>query len=166
VKKQKLAEHALRINSDYFSQSINRWDEKAILERANFLANNFLEIWPSLGEHQAVPTPTRKPKFIKICGDEIPLPKQTWREVTIQCCEWVIKNRLDRFEEARNLLKSNFRDNKPDINSEGKKRWHQLSNGCWVGINKSAKDHRKFCRRFLAAVGISEADGSIEYVSD
>ncbi len=165
VKKQKLAEHALRINNAYFSQSINRWDEKAILERANFLSIKFIEIWPSFGEHQIFTTVTSKLKLMQIYGEEIAY-NQSWRQVTIQCCEWVIKNRLDRFEEARNLLKSNFRDNKPDINSDGKKRWHLLSNGCWVGINKSAKDHKKFCHRFLEAVGISEVDWSIEYVSD
>lgn len=166
VKKQKLAEHALRINSDYFSLTIDRWDDKAILERANFLTSKFIEIWPSLGEHEASPTPIfTKPKLMQICGDEIPLSKQTWRQVTIQCCEWVIKNRSDSFEKARNLLKSSFRDDMPDGNSDGQK-CQQLSNGCWVGINKSAKEHRKFCHRFLEAVGISEDDWSIEYVSD
>ncbi|MEG3837796.1 MULTISPECIES: DUF262 domain-containing HNH endonuclease family protein [unclassified Microcoleus] len=166
VKKQKLAEHALRINSDYFSQSINRWDEKAILERANFLSIKFIEIWPSLGEHEVFPTRTSgKPKLIKICGDEIPLPKQTWRQVTIQCCEWVIKNRSDRFEKARNLLKPHFQENRPDKNSDGNE-WQKLTNGYWVNLHKPAKDHRKFCRRFLEAVGISEDDWSIEYVSD
>lgn len=168
VKKQKLAEHALRINSDYFSQSINRWDEKAILERANFLSIKFIEIWPSLGEHEVFPTRTSgKPKLIKICDDEIPLFKQTWRQVTIQCCEWVIKNRSDRFEKARNLLtKPNFRENRPDKNSSEIKRWHELSNGCWVHVDKTVSQHKEFCRRFLEAVGISEDDWSIEYVSD
>ena len=129
VKKQKLAEHALRINSDYFSLTIDRWDEKAILERANFLASKFIEIWPSLGEHQAFPTRTSgKPKLIQICSNEIPLSKQTWRQVTIQCCEWVIEHRSDSFEKARNLLKSHFQDNRPDGNSDGKK-WQKLSNG-------------------------------------
>lgn len=165
VKKQKLAEHALRINSDYFSLTIDRWDEKAILERTNFLISKFIEIWPSLGEHQAVLTHTSKPKLMKIYGEEIAY-KQSSRQVTILCCEWVIKNRSDSFEKARNLLKSNFQDNMLDRNSDQKRRWHQLSNGCWVGINKSAKEHRKFCSRFLEAVGISEDDWSIEYVSD
>ncbi|MEG4998329.1 DUF262 domain-containing protein [Microcoleus sp. B4-D4] len=168
VKKQKLAEHALRINNDYFSQSINRWDEKAILERANFLSIKLIEIWPSLGEHEVFPTRTSgKPKLIKICGDEIPLSKQTWRQVTIQCCEWVIKNRSDSFEKARiSLTKSNFRDNMLDKNSSEIKRWHELSNGCWVHVDKTVSQHKEFCRRFLAAVGISEADWSIESVSD
>ncbi|MDF0553943.1 DUF262 domain-containing HNH endonuclease family protein [Kamptonema sp. UHCC 0994] len=166
VKKPKLAEHALRINSDYFSQPINRWDDKAILERANFLSNKFIEIWPSLGEHEAFPTPTSgKPKLIKICGEEIALSKQTSRQVTIQCCEWVIQNRSDSFEKARKLLKPNFRDNRPDRNSEGKK-WQQLSNGYWVNLQKSSDGHKEFCRRFLEAVGISETDWSIEYVKD
>jgi len=166
VKQTKLAEHALRINKDYFCKSINRWDEKAILERANFLTNKFIEVWPSLGEHQPSPTSRfSKPKFIKICGDEIGISKQTWRQVTIQCCEWVIKNRSNHFEKARNILKSNFRDNRPDRNSEEKK-WQQLSNGSWVNLHKSADAHIEFCRRFLEAVGISEADWSIEYVRD
>ena len=164
VKKQKLADHALRINSDYFSLTIDRWDDQAILERANFLTSKFIEIWPSLGEHEAFPTPIfTKPKLMQICGEEIPLSKQTSRQVTIQCCEWVIQNRSEHFEKARNVLKSNFQDNRTD-GSEGK--WHQLSNGCWVAINKSAKGHRTFCHRFLKAVGISEDDWSIEYVSD
>lgn len=166
VKKKKLAEHALRINSDYFSLTIDRWDEKAIFDRANFLTSKFIEIWPSLGEHQAFPTRTSgKPKLIQICGDKIALSKQTWRQVTIQCCEWVIKNRSDSFEKARNLLKSHFQDNRPDGNSEGKK-WQELSTGYWVNLHKSAEAHIEFCRRFLEAVGISEADWSIEYVSD
>lgn len=164
VKKQKLAEHGLLINSDYFSLTIDRWDDKAILERANFLTSKFIEIWPSLGEHEESPTRTSgKPKLIQICGDEIPLDKPTSRQVKIQCCEWVIKNRSDSFEKARNLLKSNFRDN-TDGNSD-KAKW-QLSNGYWVNLQGSADAHIDFCRRFLKAVGISEADWSIEYVSD
>jgi uncharacterized protein with ParB-like and HNH nuclease domain len=166
VKKQKLAEHALRINSDYFSLTIDRWDEKAILDRANFLTSKFIEIWPSLGEPQAFPTRTSgKPKLIQICGDEIPLDKSTLRQVKIQCCEWVIKNRSDSFEKARNLLKSNFRDNMPDGNSD-RAKWQKLSNGYWVNLQGSADAHKEFCRRFLEAVEISEADWSIEYVSD
>ncbi|MDB9510696.1 DUF262 domain-containing protein [Kamptonema animale CS-326] len=167
VKKQKLAKHALQINNDYFSQSINRWDKQAILERANFLSNKFIEIWPSLGEQQVFPTPTfSKPKLMQICGDEISLSKQTWRQLTIQCCEWVIEKDSKRFENARNRLKSHFRDNIPDGNSEEKGRWHELSNGCWINLNKSGIAHIDFCRRFLKAVGISEADWSIEYVKD
>lgn len=162
VKKKKLAEHALRINSDDFSLTIDRWDDKAILERANFLTTKFIEIWPSLGEHQAFRTRTfSKPKLIQICGDEIALSKQTWRQVTIQCCEWVIQKRSDSFENARTLLISNFQDNRPDGNSDGQ-GWQKLSNGYWVNLNKSADSHIEFCRRFLEAVGLSEDDWSIE----
>lgn len=162
VKKKKLAEHALRINSDYFCKNINLWDAEAILERANFLTSKFIEIWPSLGEHQAFPTrPSGKPILIQICSDEIVLSKQTWRQVTIQCCEWVIKNRSDSFEKARNLLTPHFQDNRPDGNSDGQK-WQKLSNGYWVNLHKSADAHIEFCRRFLEAVGLSEDDWIIE----
>jgi hypothetical protein len=144
----------LSCSSDYLA------DAKVI--KFSFLTSKFIEIWPSLGEHQAFPTrPSGKPILIQICSDEIVLSKQTWRQVTIQCCEWVIKNRSDSFEKARNLLTSHFQDNRPDGNSDGQK-WQKLSNGYWVNLHKSADAHIEFCRRFLEAVGLSEEDWIIE----
>jgi hypothetical protein len=48
VKRPRLASHALRINSDYFSREILRWNEEAIHERGAFLTDKILAIWPSL----------------------------------------------------------------------------------------------------------------------
>ncbi len=48
-KKNKLSEHALELNNNYFVQPISRWDEEAILDRATFLLENVIEIWPSVG---------------------------------------------------------------------------------------------------------------------
>jgi uncharacterized protein with ParB-like and HNH nuclease domain len=48
VKRPKLAAHALRINSNYFSRHIPRWDEDAIHERATLLTEEVLAIWPTL----------------------------------------------------------------------------------------------------------------------
>jgi uncharacterized protein with ParB-like and HNH nuclease domain len=52
-KKDKLATHALRLNSDYFSQNIERWDANAIVERARLLTDKIIEIWPSLKEDKS-----------------------------------------------------------------------------------------------------------------
>ena len=41
-KKGILSNHALRINSEYFSQEIIKWDEDAIKKRANFLVKQII----------------------------------------------------------------------------------------------------------------------------
>ena len=50
IKKQRLAVHALRINSDFFTQNIAEWDEQAIRARCEWLVGKVLEVWPSLGD--------------------------------------------------------------------------------------------------------------------
>lgn len=163
-KKQHFARHALRINSDYFSHDIQRWDEQAILERADFIAQNFLKIWPAIGESAPLETqPYSKPKAITICGETIAIPKNTWRELIKLTAEWVIKNRPERFEVARQKLASYFGASISGKNSPTD--WHQLSNGIWLYQNGSAKAHVSFCRRLLAAVGISESEWNIEEVN-
>ena len=47
-KKARLAAHALRLNSSYFSQDIASWNESAIQARSNMLIDNILQIWPSM----------------------------------------------------------------------------------------------------------------------
>ena len=48
IKGPKLGAHALRINSDYFIRDIKRWNDDAIHERAAFLIEKVLAIWPPL----------------------------------------------------------------------------------------------------------------------
>jgi uncharacterized protein with ParB-like and HNH nuclease domain len=47
IKKPKLASHALRINSSYFSREIARWNRDGIRERADDVGETILQIWPS-----------------------------------------------------------------------------------------------------------------------
>lgn len=49
VKRPKLAENALRLNSSYFSQDIPRWGRDEIIERTEVLVRSAVEIWPNLG---------------------------------------------------------------------------------------------------------------------
>ncbi len=60
IKRQRLAGHALKINTDYFSQDIPEWDEDAICARCDWLIENVLTVWPSLGGEMAesVATPS------------------------------------------------------------------------------------------------------------
>jgi uncharacterized protein with ParB-like and HNH nuclease domain len=47
VKKPKLSKHALRLNSQYFSQPLLRWGRDEIRERTELLGGKILELWPS-----------------------------------------------------------------------------------------------------------------------
>jgi uncharacterized protein with ParB-like and HNH nuclease domain len=162
-KKQILAKHGLKINSDYFSQEIDSWNEESIIQRANFLTKNFLEIWAAFGETPPIETQFYSvPKTVTICGETIAISDKTWRQLMKLTTEWAIKNRSKHFEKARQALKTYFSDS-----LEGKKYpkdWHQLSNSIWVIQNNSAKGHISFCRRLLIAVGITESEWSIEEV--
>ena len=78
IKKATLASHALRINSDYFSQDIARWDETTILERADFISHKFLEIWSAFGEANPLAKQSYKaPKAVTICGETLVIQDKT-----------------------------------------------------------------------------------------
>lgn len=61
IKKQRLAGHALKINSDYFGQDIPEWNEEAIRARCEWLLGKVLEIWPSFGGGDALSAATSSP---------------------------------------------------------------------------------------------------------
>lgn len=159
-KKQILEKHELRLNRDYFSGEIDRWNEQAILDRADFLSEKLLEVWSALGE----PTPIEKvvygkPVAITILGERIEIPNKTWRQVRVITVEWILQNRPQDFHKVREAI-GIF-----DDSIEGKnypRDWHRLSNGVWVYQSSSAKQHITYCRRILATIGISEFDWSIE----
>ncbi len=161
LKRDKLAQHALKINSDYFSQEIDLWDEAAILSRAEQLSQSFLAIWPAFGEAKPVAKEAYKyPLSVTILGEQLPIPDKTWRQFMRTVAEWIIQNRPEQFNEVRRQLEIYFRD---DIDKETSSRyWHQLSTGVYVYQNNSSKQHKSLCRRMLNAVGISELDWSLE----
>lgn len=167
TKKEILENHGLKINSDYFKQEIHTWNDNAILERANFLVEKFLEIWSAFGE--APPLETKlydKPKSITILEETIDIPKKTWREVLILTTEWVLKNRPDSFENARNMMSGTFCDSDRIEMKKSPRSWHKLSNGVWLDMRGSAKAHIRFCNRLLKAVGIQETDWSVNREED
>ena len=159
-KKLPLADHALKLNSNYFSRSIEKWDAAAINERAHFLSQAFLKIWPSLG----TPTTTikefhGKPKSIVIRGEIINIPRKTWRQALIQVSEWIITQYPEVFEKVKNS--SSFIVNNLDNNTDPKS-WSKLSNGSWIYNKNSARRCLEICRRFLETAGLRDSDWAIE----
>lgn len=161
LKKKKLAQHALKINSGYFNREIGVWNESSIVLRAEQLSQSFLELWPTFGEERVTAKEQYKqPQSVTILGENISILGKTWRQFMKTIVEWIILNRPEQFQEARKSLKIYFRD---DLTEEKyPKDWHQLSNGIYIYQSNSAKAHKSFCRRILQNVGISESDWELE----
>ena len=159
-KKSRFEKHALCLNKNYFSQEILTWNEGSIIERSDFLAEKFLEIWGSLGE----PTLNAKvtygrPNAVIICGERLEVPNKTWKQLRVVIMEWILKNYPKDFEKVKQTVKI-FIDS-----VEGQRYpndWTKLSNSVWMYHSASAKQHLIYYRRLLAAVGVSESEWRVE----
>jgi hypothetical protein len=71
IKRKRLAGHALRLNSDYFSEEIAAWDEAAIRARGAFLVEQILAIWPALAPGAVQAAPAASASFHGECVERI-----------------------------------------------------------------------------------------------
>lgn len=157
VKKQKLAQHALRLNSAYFSSDVAHWNADSVQARGEFLAKNILEIWSplvdSLPSVQAASGAT--PTAVVILGERIEV--DSWRSVAYHTAECVSKV-ADNFDAIAGQMNTYFRREKFQTNAT----W-QLTNGWWIYLNLSSKSVKTICRNLVAAAGISEDDWQLEF---
>lgn len=152
-KKQKLENHALKLNSDYFSKYIEKWNKNAIQARAEFLAQNILAIWPALGESPVPTSGATKPQAVIILGETYPV--NSWRDVTYQTAE-IVSQIADDFTAIAEELPSYFSHQK------FKHASRQLSNGWWVYVNLSGDSTKNLCQRLLSLANIPTEDWELE----
>jgi uncharacterized protein with ParB-like and HNH nuclease domain len=154
LKKPQLAFHGLLMNSDYFRGPIYQWNEQAIRDRAAYLSDLILEIWPALGEPPAPRTsPGLKPIAVVILGDRITV--STWRDVACQTTEMIIKV-IDNFDEIAETMPAYLDREKFPI------ACRQLSNGWFMNTNLSAASIKTYCRNLIASAGLVEDDWRVE----
>jgi len=154
IKKSKLSNHALRLNNEYFSQPLLEWNEQQIRDRAEWLANQVLEIWPALGISQVVAKmPAGKPVSLTVIGQTFTV--NSWRDVAYHTAqsvdEWV-----EDFDAIANQFPAYF-----DKNSF-KNACRQLSNGWWIYLNLSAASVKSLCKNLIAAADIPETEWLLE----
>jgi uncharacterized protein with ParB-like and HNH nuclease domain len=150
TKKLKLAQHALKLNSEYFNSNISRWDDEAIRKRTNFLVDHTLEIWSAIGEPQVTPNLTgRTPSRFCFLGEFVEV--NSWRDVAQQMAEKIIQcvsqNEFDKIAAENNFL---TREERP--------RSTQLSNGWWLYLSLSANSVWSLCERLATAASLSTPD--------
>ncbi len=154
-KKGRLANHALKINNEYLSRSIQRWNDKSILERANFLIDSILEIWPELGTPPVTQKSTgRKPRSLTIMGQSFVV--NSWRDVAYYTAQ-VVSELVDDFDNRIAEQMQSYFDKQ-----EYKSACRQLPNGWWLYLNLSAASVKSFCRNMISLAGIPDDDWQLE----
>ena len=151
-KKDRLANHALLINSMYFSQSVEKWDSRAIEDRAQALTDRVLQIWVAFGEPPSIEDVSgRKPYALILLGESHDV--NSWRDVAFKMAE-VISELADNFDAIAEDMGSFF-------SREERKRSWQMGNGWWIYINLSSSSVVSFCERLTSMVGLSDDDWEI-----
>jgi uncharacterized protein with ParB-like and HNH nuclease domain len=155
-KRHRFSNHALKLNSLYFSQEgLVRWNDEAILKRAEFLTEKILIAWPELG------TPTMiqvnrglRPVSLTILGETFPV--NTWRDVAYQTA-LVISQLTENFETQIASQMPAYFDKHPFRNA-----CKQLPNGWYLYLNLSAASIKNFCQNLISLAGLSVEDWQVE----
>ncbi len=154
-KKGLLASHALKLNSEYFSKPIAKWDDKAIQARANFLVDTILEIWTELGTPPVSQKSVgRKPRSLTIMGQSFVV--SSWRDVAFYTAQ-ITSDLVDDFDTRIASQMESYFDKHA---FQGPCR--QLPNGWWLYLNLSAASVKSFCHNVIALAGISDDEWQVE----
>lgn len=154
-KKQKLIAHGLRLNSDYFTGAMENWDAEAIQNRAEWLTEKVLEIWPSFAA-PSLPSLDKTyytPVLLSIRGEEMAV--SSWRDVLRQVAEWLVRDGAD-FRILNEQFAFLIRDNAFNHGN------YQISNSWFLNTNWSADSVLKYAPRLLATRGVKDDEWKIE----
>ena len=149
----------------HLSRSITRfeqWDEEAIQQRGEELAELALQVWPYFGPADSLFSQPNKPGFtgktpvsVMILGTKREVT--TWREVLQETLENVRETVPDSFdgivEQFPRLLSSEagrFRNPRPFVD------------GLHFETNLSAESIARYCQQIIMAAGYSSTDWSVE----
>ncbi|KUG16067.1 hypothetical protein ASZ90_014296 [hydrocarbon metagenome] len=160
-----------RAKKDYYGQShlemnkyfkdIDSWKQAEIEDRAEFLANRALEIWPYFGneEKQTVeksPLTGRTPKILKCLGQEIQV--NSWRDVLEATMNIIAEYEPEKFAELIKYF--------PGFIGFDEKRFRsprKLKNGAFVEVDHlSARSTQRLCYQALETIGMTADDWSVE----
>ncbi len=161
-KRLSLANHALMINSEYFSRRIPRWDADSIIARTEWLTNLILEVWPALGE---------PPRHLGVKGT-VPLSLTVrdnhfdlalfygWRGMLIQMVNCLHELKLlTEFDDAKREFGYWIAREKDD----SPKYYKQSSAGWWIYVNLNAESIVRFCQMLARYCGLSDEEWSFTY---
>jgi uncharacterized protein with ParB-like and HNH nuclease domain len=158
-KREYLASHALRLNSDYFGNYIETWNVHAIRERANAITDIALQIWFAFGEPPArIRTRRQRPSILLLRGEQYELT--SWRDIVVYMLEYAIDLTKGEFEDFTKKLSSGY------LTKEGRKEAKILSNGWWIYLKLSSEAVMALCERIASAIELKEDDWDVKFSED
>lgn len=153
-KQPMLARHALLLNQQYFNQTIECWNDQAILARAKFLLSHILKIWPAIGEIPA-PKSAKGTKPVRLVFLDQEIAVKSWRDVAVKTTE-AVDQRVENFDELAASVPSYL------SKTEFRGRCKLMSNGWYVYINLSANAIKAYCRSLITKAGYLSTDWQVE----
>ena len=146
-KKSRLVAHGLRLNSDYFARPIARWDAAAIQDRAHWLTQQVLEIWPSLIPHASAhgENSTSPPHTLTIESEQFSVA--SWRDVLRRAGDYLVAHNAD-FEALHSQLSLLIAQRRFRFAN------HDLGNGWYLYLNLSARDSLRWMTRLMEAASV------------
>ncbi len=157
AKQAKLADHALKINSDYFARDIQCWDGDAIVDRSDWFAQVAIQVWAPFGGYSPARSDIEdaRPTLLAVDGQRFEV--ESWRQVLIMTVE-AIADRFDDFGAETARFESFL-----SHSGAGFLAKHQLANGYWLKLNHSNKKIYEFCKQFSLRAGLNNRDWHVEY---
>lgn len=155
VKRPRLSENGLRLNSEYFTHHApDKWNAEAIRGRAEWLMNKATQIWPRLGEGNG--SAERLPKAVVIAGRTYSV--DNWRSVVRRTAEAAAALCGDDFAQRVVRKWPTYFSQQPT--GDG---WFQLANGWSVYVNNPAATNKRLHAAIVAGMGLPEGEHALVY---
>ncbi len=157
-KREILLDSKLKLN-EYFQDKTN-WERKDIEERAEYLAEICLKIWPYFGDtsQKGILGDTvrgTKPKTLSVHNKKYSV--KSWRDVLEKTMNFIADSDEDKFQE---LVQEYQRI--VNWNNQKFRYSRELNNGAFIEVNLSANDINSFCLKAIERVGLSSEDWQVE----
>lgn len=156
IKRERLREHGLQLNRASFNAALEKWDETAILDRAEWLAEQILAIWPAFVQPQQPSGVAAVPVSVTIAEQTYPV--SAWFEVLVVAANVAAATLGNEFAALAAKIPWLIVPEKPN----SPQRHRQLDNGYWLNINHDRKRSVALAQRVIGEAGIMPPTITIE----
>lgn len=156
-KRKELAQHGLKLNSDYFSsKATDHWNGESIRKRAEWLMTYVTSIWPQYGKPTTGQNTSPTPRSVTVLGETYPVA--SWRDVIRRTTDAIVTLAGEEFGSTVAEKLPRYFSQSDFVGAS-----YQLSNGWWVYINLSADDAQTLVVNMLGAAGLEDEDYQITF---
>ena len=158
-KREKLANHALKLNSEYFNRDHQGWNVSDIQDRAKWLTGLIFEVWPALGD--APRSEGLKFSYARsLTVKDRVFAVDSWRGLLIQ-----MVNCLHEMQLLTDLDRAHREFDWWIASDPGDSAiyYKRSSKGWWIYVNIGAERIVGFCSRLATYCGLSDDEWSFTY---